>query len=281
LSPTVSQLLSQAGDRSLPGDTPSLDAQVLLAHVLGRSRAWVLAHREDPVEQEQAAAFERLLSRLQQGEPLAYLTGNREFYGLSFRVTPEVLIPRPETELLVERALAWLRDHRERRVAADVGTGSGCIAVTLAVHGPDLHLFASDLSLPALRLARENARRHGVQERVSFVQADLLGVYHQQATFDLLCANLPYIPTAVLNQLAVGLWEPVLALDGGEDGLTSIRRLLAEARLRLSPGGLALLEIEAGQGEAACSLAREAFPGAQVRIHQDLAGLDRLVEVET
>ena len=270
-----------AAARSLPGDTPSLDAQVLLAHVVGRTRAWVLAHGEDPVDASQAAAYERLLTRLKQGEPLAYLTGRQEFYGLTFRVSPVVLIPRPETELLVERALAWLQENQGIRRAADIGTGSGCIAVTLAAHIPDLRLIASDRSLQALRLARENARLHGVLDRTTFIQADLLSPFQRPMALDLICANLPYIPTSTLAQLPVRRWEPALALDGGEDGLTLIRRLLKGAQDRLSPGGLVLLEIEAGQGEAACRLAREAFPGAKVSLYQDLARLDRIVQIET
>jgi release factor glutamine methyltransferase len=254
---------------------------VLLAHVLGRPRAWVLAHPEAEVGGEGIEKYEGGLERLEGGEPLPYLLGRWEFFGLEFLVSPAALIPRPETELLVERALAWLRAHPERRRAADIGTGTGCIAVALGVHLPNLKIWASDLSLPALRLAQENARLNGVAGRVIFVQADLFGSYTgSQPPFDLLCANLPYIPTGTLRRLPVTRFEPRLALDGGEDGLEQIRRLLEEAPARLSPGGLALLEIEASQGEAACALARRAFPGGSVQLIPDLAGLDRLVQVE-
>ena len=169
-----------------------------------------------------------------------------------------MLIPRPETELLVERALGWLRDHPDRRAAADVGTGSGCIAVTLARHTPDLRVAAVDRSPAALDVTRQNARAHGVDARIDFFQADLLGSV--PGPFDLICANLPYIPTADVNDLAVARHEPRLALDGGPDGLDLIHRLLAQLPARLSPGGLALFEIEYRQGQSAAALAQAASP---------------------
>ena len=188
-----------------------------------------------------------------------------------------MLIPRPETELLVERALGWLREHPDRRAAADVGAGSGCIAVTLARHTPDLHVAAVDRSPAALDVTRQNARAHGVDARIDFFQADLLGSV--PGSFDLICANLPYIPSADVNGLAVARHEPRLALDGGPDGLDLIRRLLAQLPTRLSPGGLALFEIEYRQGQSATALAQAAIPAARVQILPDLSGLDRILEV--
>lgn len=259
-------------------ETAALDAQTLLAHIVGRPRAWLLAHPGDDLTDEQARALQAALERLQAGEPLPYILGHWEFYGLDFAVSPAVLIPRPETELLIERALIWLRMHPGQRQAVDVGCGSGCIAISLAVHIPDLHLTAVDISMSALHLAQANARRHAAAERIAWMQSDLLGALTGQ--FNLICANLPYIPESILPSLAVARYEPRLALDGGEDGLALIRCLLDQAAARLAPDGLALLEIEASQGEAVCALAQAAFPAAHVTVLPDLAGHMRLVVVE-
>jgi release factor glutamine methyltransferase len=259
-------------------DTPNLDSQVLLAEVLGQPRAWVMAHPEAELNDEQAARLQNQLQRLEGGEALPYVLGHWEFYGLDFLISPAVLIPRPETELLVDQALAWLQANPGRNQAADVGTGSGCIAVSLAVHHPDLRVTAIDLSTAALETARQNAARHGVQRQVRLVQADLLSA--SKGTFDLICANPPYIPRNELEKLKVYQREPGLALDGGPDGLTLIRRLLAEAPQRLAAGGLLLMEIEASLGEQVLALARQFFPGAQWQILPDLAGRERLLRVE-
>lgn len=259
-------------------ETPALDAQTLLGHILQRPRAWLLAHPEVKLEAEQLAALETAARRLENGEPLPYVLGEWEFFGLTFEVTPEVLIPRPESELLVERALSWLRGRPERLHLADVGAGSGCLGIALAVHCPRLRVFAVDLSFAALRVVRRNARRHGIAERVQAVCSDLLTACH--ATFDVILANLPYIPSEVLRQLDVYSREPTLALDGGPDGLMLIRRLLAQARHYLAPGGLVLLEIEASQGTAARALAANAFANAKIALYPDLAGHDRVLEVQ-
>ena len=276
LTPVLSQVRSRLEGRS---ETPGLDAQVLLAHLLGRPRSWVLAHPEAELTTEQAGDLESALARLEQGEPLPYIIGRWEFFGLDFWVTPATLIPRPETELLVERALDWLRLHPERRLTVDVGTGTGCIAIALAVHTPDLRLLACDLSLAALRVAQSNIQRHGVGERVQCVQADLLSGISRRV--DLICANLPYIPTETLQNLPVRRWEPSLALNGGPDGLELIRRLLKTASDALAPGGLILLEIEETQGEAAMQLARSEFIHSGVELFHDLANRQRLIRIQT
>lgn len=260
-------------------ETPALDAQTLLGHILQRPRAWLLAHPEARLEAEQVAALETAVQRVENGEPLPYVLGKWEFFGLTFEVTPDVLIPRPESELLIERALSWLRAHPERLRIADVGAGSGCLGLALAVHFPRLRVFATDLSFAALRVARRNATRHGVADRVQTVCSDLLTACH--TTFDLILANLPYIPTEALRQLAVYGKEPTLALDGGPDGLLLIRRLLEQAPHSLAPGGLLLLEIETSQGVAARSLAANAFANAEIALHADLAGHDRVLEVRS
>ncbi len=221
-------------------------------------------------------------ARLAAGEPLPYILGHWEFFGLDFKVTPAVLIPRPETELLVEQALAWLSEHPMQRLAVDLGTGSGCIAISLAVHVSDLRLLAIDRSWEALEVARFNAGRHSVRERIDFIQADLLSPIRFQAPgCNLFIANLPYIPTDTLHTLDVYGKEPELALDGGPDGLEIIRRLLSQAPLGMASTGLALLEIEHRQGVQAQALAENAFPSGEVSILKDLAGLDRVIKNKT
>lgn len=259
-------------------ETPETDARALLARLAGKTPSWVLAHPEARLSPAEEDRLRQAIARLEAGEPLPYVLGCWEFYGLDFEVTPATLIPRPETELLVEQALAWLRAHPWRRQCADIGTGSGCIAIALAVHVPDLRVLATDLSLPALRVARRNAGRHAVAGRVAFALCRLFPP--TRSRYDLVCANLPYVPTPILKGLQVYGKEPTLALDGGEEGLDLIEALLAEAPARLTPGGLLLAEIEAGQGPAARALAGRAFPEAPAQVLQDLAGRDRLLRIE-
>jgi len=274
----ISDILHELRSRLTPvSQTPLLDAQALLGHFLGRTRTWVLAHPEAHLSSGQEHALRDALSRLEAGQPLPYVLGHWEFYGLDFYITPETLIPRPETELLVEQALSWSRTSSKRLRAADIGTGSGCIAVSLALYAPKVHVFGCDISLTALRVAKANANRHRVSGKVDFVQCDLLAPVKVQ--FDLICANLPYIPTEALHSLKVYQREPELALDGGEYGVGQIRRLLNEAETALAPCGLLLLEIEASSGAAVHSLAREAFPKADVQVLHDLAGRERFVSI--
>ncbi|MCX6038755.1 MAG: peptide chain release factor N(5)-glutamine methyltransferase [Chloroflexi bacterium] len=264
-------------------DMPGLDAQVLLARLLDKPRSWVLAHPEAPLTGNRYAALEALVARLQGGEPLPYIVGHWEFFGLEFEVTPDVLIPRPETELLVERAIAWLRKSepgsRELRVM-DVGTGSGCIAISLAVNVPGLSITATDISAAALKVARCNAEKMNVSGSITFLEADLFPNLLIPDCFSLIVANLPYIPTNTLYKIPVYGREPTLALDGGSDGLVLIRRILTEAPDRLISGGLFLMEIEASEGPAVLSLASGAFPKARIHLHKDLAGQDRLLEIK-
>jgi release factor glutamine methyltransferase len=280
---TLATILAHLVTRWLPhSETPGLEAQVLLAHALQKPRAWVLAHPEYELTTEQATYIEKSASRRLDGEPLPYILGHWEFFGLDFIVTSAVLIPRPETELLVERALGWLRRHPESRTVIDVGAGSGCIAIALAKNVPDLQVLASDLSQPALEIAQQNAELHQVSRQISFIQANLLEFPKTEAnfSFDLIVANLPYIPRQSLHRLPIYSSEPTLALDGGEDGLDLIRRLLEQAPSYLTPQGCLMLEIEAGQGIVARALAQSAFQGSQVQVLPDLAGHDRLIEAD-
>ncbi len=221
---------------------------------MDRPRSWVMAHPEASLTSRRAAELEALVARLENGDPLPYVLGRWEFFGLEFEVTPDVLIPRPETELLVERAIAWLQAHPDQRHAADVGTGSGCIGIALAANVPDLQVMASDISAEALKMARRNAMNNGVEPRMEFLCCDL---FPPEAEFDLIVANLPYIPTKTLHKLPIFGREPTLALDGGTDGLDLIRRLLTAAPDRLVPGGLLL------DGDRSLRRAGGAFPGVR------------------
>ena len=274
-------------------ETPELDARVLLANILDKPRSLVEAHLETHLTRPQLAALKKAVSRLEAGEPFPYVLGHWEFFGLDFELSPHVLIPRPETELMAERAIKWLNAAPERRTVADVGTGSGCIAISIAKHIYDAKIIATDISRPALEVARRNACKHSVVKRIDFVQCDLLpphppgprggaGTGDSLPTdlhFDLICANLPYIPSQTLRELPIYGREPTLALDGGADGLAILRRLLRIAPTWLAPNGMILLEIEASQGMPAVSLAYDAFDSAEIHLHKDLAGRDRLVEI--
>lgn len=284
----VASLLEEiSGQLRAVTDTPDLDAQVLLAHLMGKPRTWLAAHPEARLSALELDSARREAARLAAGAPLPHILGRWEFFGLDFEVTPDVLIPRPETELLAEQAILWLQSRPVTNLsslrAADVGTGSGCIAVALAKHVPDARVLATDLSLPALQVARRNAHKHGVAARVDFVQCDLLpprpSPLPTESHFDVICANLPYIPTATMRSLPIYGREPTLALDGGEDGLDLYRRLLDIAPEWLAPHGMILLEIEAAQGIKALNLAADKFSEASISLHQDLAGRDRLLEI--
>jgi release factor glutamine methyltransferase len=261
-------------------DSPELDAGLLLAHLLGVSRAYLLAHPERPLAPGEEQAYAALLQRRANREPLPYLTGHREFYGLDLLVNPHMLIPRPETELLVELALT-ITPPASPLLIADVGTGSGAIAIALAVHLPQALVYASDVSGAALALAAENARRHGVAERIRFLSGDLCSALPEPV--HLLVSNPPYLGDADLAEAPpeVARFEPRPALYGGADGLAVIRRLLAGAGPFMLPGGALLLEIGAAQGAAARALARQSFPAALVEVRPDYAGLDRLLLVKT
>ena len=264
--------------QQLHSETASLDGQVLLAHYLEKSRSWVLAHPEVPLNTAQYNKIIQATDRLKQGEPLPYVIGHWEFYGMDFYLSPATLIPRPETELLVERGINWLRLHPTRRKAVDVGAGSGCIGITLANNIPDLNILLTDISSEALNVARINAEKHDILERLELIQADLLnGIV---GPFDLICANLPYIPTQLLMKLTVAEREPRLALDGGLSGIEVIKRLLAQGKHQLAPGGLLLMEIESSQGLVLKNLVEANYPTVKVQILKDMAGLDRCMEIE-
>ena len=277
-------LLSDITTRLTPlSDTPALDASVLLAHILNKPRTWVMAHPETTPTAEQQKQLADSLARLERGEPFPYVIGRWEFFGLELDITPDVLIPRPETELLVEKAVAWLQESPVRQTVADVGTGSGAIAIAIAVNVPDVQVLATDISLAALQVARHNAIKFDVVNRIDFVQCDLLpyhlGSLATERHFDLICANLPYIPSETLQALPTFGREPTLALDGGADGLDLVRRLLNIGPEWLAPNGMILLELEATRGIQALNLACDLFSEGTIHLHQDLTGRDRLLEI--
>jgi len=276
LTATIGAALESAQRRlQHQSSSPTLDAQVLLAATLGRSRAWLLAHPEMELSDSQARSYAESLEQVLTGTALPHVLGEWEFYGRRFRLSPAVLIPRPETELVVEKALELAGAVGTSLSVFDVGTGCGCLAVTLALELPAARVVASDVSRDALRSAQFNANAHGVTSRIRMVQADLLdGLLGR---FDIVCANLPYVRTAELGGL-LGR-EPRLALDGGADGLLLIRRLIKDLPRCLRPGGEAVLEIDPRQAEQVLQLAQASLPGSTVNVFQDLAGRDRVVVV--
>lgn len=274
-------------------ETPRLDAELLLAHVLDADRTAVLAHPEAPLGPAQSGTFSELVARRERGEPVAYIRGLKEFYGLALSVDPRALIPRPETELLVELGVArarqrltgagWRPDAGRYRVV-DVGTGSGAAAIafvaTLRRRGyrEVLDVLATDSSADALALARENAAAHGLAESIRFRVADLLP--EDESPYDLVLANLPYVPSGEMEGLPVAAsFEPRAALDGGADGLDFIRPLIASLPDRTSPLGVALLEIGPHLREAIAGLVAERLRGWRLTLHDDLSGRLRVAEL--
>jgi release factor glutamine methyltransferase len=298
---TIGEHLAAAVDRLRASGSESarLDAELLLAHALGVERTTILAHPEGSVGPGAAARLLDHLARRAAGEPVAYIRGLKEFHGVALAVDSRALIPRPETELLVDLAVGAIAERLGRAprptgtpplAVADVGTGSGAIAVAVAValrrRGMlgDVAIVASDLSDEAADLARENAVAQGVADRVAVAVADLVPPAGSPASFlavparfDVVCANLPYIPSPVVPRLPIAAsFEPRAALDGGPDGLDLIRRLLAVLAERVAADGVALLEIGDEQGPAMRAAAAERLPGWALRIEPDLAGRPRV-----
>ncbi len=261
-------------------DDHRLEADVLWMTALDIDRAQLYARLHDAPADAQAAAAEELTARRLRREPLAYVTGTREFYGLDLTVRPGVLVPRPDTETLVAEAVSVLA-RRAAPTVADIGCGSGAIAVALAVSLPGVRVHAVDCSPPAVALTRANADRHGVGARVRVYLGDLTAPLPEPV--DLIAANLPYVRSDELPTLEpeVSVFEPAEALEGGADGLDLVRRLLREAPARLRPGAAVLLELDPRQFDAARSFAAEAMPAAHARTVRDLAGRERVLVLET
>ena len=260
----------------VPPDQAGIDAEVLARHAMGWDRATYLTRRDEPIAPDAAGRFEAVVARRAHREPVAYITGHREFWSLVFEVTPAVLIPRPESEFIVEAALARLGDRTRAWQIADVGTGSGCLALSLAHELPRARVTATDISAEALAVARRNAERLGVERRVTFVETSLLDAV--SGPFDLIVANPPYVPLDHERTLSPDVrdHEPRAALFGhGADGLNEIRALLAGAPSRLAAAGLLLMEFGFGQGDAVRD-ALAKIPGLiLVEILRDLQGHER------
>ena len=257
-----------------------LEAEVLVMNVMRMARQSIFAEQEADVSAQQQSELDELLERRFSREPLAYILGQREFYGISVMVTPAVLIPRPETEGLVEHALfmALMGMESTELTIADVGTGSGAIAINLAIHLPAAKIFAVDVTDEVLDVASYNIRAHGVSDRVSLAIGDLLDAVPEPV--DLIVANLPYIPTDRMPTLQPEVQkEPALALDGGPDGLDLVRRLLTQAEDKLKDHGIILLELDPEQVPVVQDLASKLFPEGATSVEQDLAGLDRILAI--
>lgn len=281
VAPTVGALLDWASARlaASGSESPRLDAQLLLSEVTGIRRAAMLAYPERTVAAEAEHAFRQLVARREAHEPIAYVLGRREFYGRTFRVDRRVLVPRPETEMLVEigvRAVRAWRDRGVEPVVVDVGTGSGAIAVSVAAE-TEAQVLAIDASPAALDVARANAERLGCGRRVQPVQGDLLDGF--SGPVHVLLANLPYVPSGRTLPPDVALWEPRTALDGGPDGTDLIRRLLDQSVHHLVQGATAALEIDNSRGARVAAHARAVFPDVDIAVLQDAAGFDRVVLV--
>ena len=291
-------------------ESSARDSRILLRHALGCTEEALAGGRVAALSPEQAAAFQGLVARRERGEPVAYIAGKKEFMGLEFAVDRRVLIPRPETELLVEQALALFERKRsfapsrpslrhkpepgeseranfrefafadvEVPLIADVGTGSGAIAVSIARHLPQSRVYATDVSADALAVARRNGVTHGVAERLVFEQGDYLQALPEPV--HVIVCNPPYIPDDAIAGLErdVRDFEPRLALAGGKDGLAAYRTLLADLPKRLLPGGAALFEIGFNQAAPLADLAVRRLPGARVEVFHDLAGFDRVMRI--
>ncbi|MDD4876071.1 MAG: peptide chain release factor N(5)-glutamine methyltransferase [Dehalococcoidales bacterium] len=256
----------------------TLECELLLRHTLKKSRDQIYLDFDYELMPHEKEVFWQLFERRLNGEPIAYITGHREFYGLDFYVNPNVLIPRPESELLVEKTLA-LSPKYNTPIIADIGTGCGAIAISLALSLPEAKIYATDISAPALlEVALLNCQRYSVTNRICLLQGDMLNPLPEPV--DLIVANLPYVKFSELSTINPALFEPILALDGGPDGLDKIRRLCGQAKNKLNPDGHLLLEIGQGQEKAIIPFLHRLFPLAEIEIIPDLSGIDRIITLK-
>jgi release factor glutamine methyltransferase len=259
-------------------ESPRLDAEILLAHARGCQRIQLYTQFDSPLTDAQRAMMRDLVKRRSAAEPVAYLVGHREFFGLDFRVTSDVLVPRPDTETLIVEAIEYLKSHSQPRVL-DLGTGSGCIAITLAVNCRQAQITAVDLSATALAVAKQNSEKHSVTDRIRFLHGDLFAPLAADEQFDLIASNPPYITSAEIETLQpdVRLHEPRSALDGGADGLDIIRRIVADAPRYLVPTGCLLIEIACEQADAVSQLLTANGNYAEIAVLKDLSKQPRVV----
>ncbi len=278
---TIAETLKEAGERLRAASVPNdlLDAQTLLAEALGKDRTYLIINFNELLSEDLLSKFQAMISRRAAGEPLQYITGRQEFFGLDFEVTPDVLIPRPETELIVEETIRLVQQAGiVRPVIMDAGAGSGCIAVALGRELDDARVIASDISLPALRVARRNAARQGLESRIDFVASDLLEAFAEEGFADFILSNPPYVSDDEMSTLQreVRDWEPRLALTDSNDGLSFYRRLLKDAPSRLKPGGHLICEMGYTQSERISAMIDRAL-WADSRLLDDLQGIPRTI----
>ncbi|TET45957.1 MAG: peptide chain release factor N(5)-glutamine methyltransferase [Dehalococcoidia bacterium] len=275
---TLKQVLGRARDVLAANsiEDASLEGEILLRQALGIDRVRLYANLKSELSAEQENEFWHLVQRRLSGEPAAYIAGHREFYGFDFFVDRRVLIPRPETELLVEKAIRLAQTHAIATVA-DIGTGCGAIAISLALNLPRIKIYASDVATDALEVARINCEKHGVAGRIQLLPGDMLAPLPEPV--DLILANLPYVTEQETSQAGLADFEPLIALNGGSDGLDGIRRLGEQAADKLNPQGGMLLEIGWGQGQAVTNLLRRNFPSASLEIIPDLQGIERVISL--
>jgi release factor glutamine methyltransferase len=268
-------------------ENPRLNSELLLARSLNFSREGLYRNLHSPLKRREKEGLERLIQRRISGEPLQYILGRQEFWSIDFKVDPRVLIPRSETELLVEQSLLILSENSFRRVPSvlEIGTGSGAIAIALAKEVRNIFLVATDISREALGLAKENAKSAGVGHQIKFVNGDLFGPIRsskEDGPFDMILSNPPYIHRLEIQALAreVRDYEPFVALDGGEDGLEFYRRIIPEAPFYLREGGWLLLEVGQGQGEKVAEQIERNGTFLKPQILPDLSGIERVVKVQ-
>ena len=275
---TIEQALSQARETFAANniEDASLESELLLRHTLKINRVQLYLDLSRELSPEQEETFWQLIKRRLDGEPTAYITGHREFYSLDFYVDPRVLIPRPESELLVEKALQLAQSRRIVTIA-DIGTGCGAIAISLALNLPQTKIYATDISAFALEVARVNCRKHGVVDRICLLQGDML--YPLPEPVDLVIANLPYVKELEVFQMGLANFEPQLALNGGSDGLEKIRQICQQVGTKLRPQGCLLLEIGQGQEKTVTTFLHNLFPSASVEVTPDLSGIERVVSL--
>ena len=275
---TLKQTLSQARKILAANniEDASIESELLLRHMLKINRVQLYLDLSRELSLKQEKTFWQLIQRRLNGEPTAYITGYREFYGHDFYVDSRVLIPRPESELLVEKALQLAQSCHISTIA-DIGTGCGAIAINLALNLPQAKIYATDISASTLEVAQINCHKHGVKDRISLLHGDMLDPLPEPV--DLIIANLPYVKKSELPHTGPASFEPVVALNGGPAGLDKIRQVCNQVRGKLRHQGCLLLEIGQGQEEAVISLLRDIFPSGTVEVTPDLSGIERVVSL--
>lgn len=278
-APTIAEILKQASERLRTAGVPNdvLDAQTLLAEALGKDRTYLIINFNQQLDDSLLATYQPLIERRAAGEPLQYITGHQEFFGLEFEVTPDVLIPRPETEIIIEETIRLVQQNKlAAPIIVDVGTGSGCIAVTLAREIDGAQLIACDISPAALQVAQRNTLRHRLEDRVQLITSDLLSAFEERDFADFIISNPPYVSEREFPvlQREVRDWEPRIALTDHADGLSFYRRLLLDAPLRLKPGGYLICEMGYTQSEAVRAMT-DPEVWAEPRLLDDLQGIPR------